>query len=165
MSRDCPYLRRPGTRIRSADADFSALEETSLVRDLPYDRLEHAPLFGVVSRLIDLIESIELDEPIEGKAPLLVQPDQRRNEAFGIGVTFDDAAHVPAGRHQVQQVELDRGAWKGGADDAADPTRRQDLDRLLDHGGNKIRAARALGMSRATIYRKIHEYGIITPAS
>jgi transcriptional regulator of acetoin/glycerol metabolism len=33
---------------------------------------------------------------------------------------------------------------------------------LLDHGGNKIQAARALGMSRATIYRRIREYGIIT---
>jgi len=33
---------------------------------------------------------------------------------------------------------------------------------LLDHGGSKIRAARALGMSRATIYRRIREYGIVT---
>lgn len=36
---------------------------------------------------------------------------------------------------------------------------------LLDTGGNKVKAARALGMSRATIYRKIHEYGIVSPVS
>jgi transcriptional regulator of acetoin/glycerol metabolism len=36
---------------------------------------------------------------------------------------------------------------------------------LLDHHGNKARVAGSLGMSRATIYRKIHQYGIITPAS
>ena len=32
--------------------------------------------------------------------------------------------------------------------------------RLQDNGGNKRDAARALGMSRATIYRKINDYGI-----
>jgi sigma-54 dependent transcriptional regulator, acetoin dehydrogenase operon transcriptional activator AcoR len=36
---------------------------------------------------------------------------------------------------------------------------------LLDYHGDKVKTAESLGMSRATIYRKIHQYGIITPAS
>jgi len=36
-------------------------------------------------------------------------------------------------------------------------------DALLDTDGNKAEAARHLGMSRATIYRKIRGYGISTP--
>lgn len=34
---------------------------------------------------------------------------------------------------------------------------------LADSNGNKVQAARSLGLSRATIYRKIHEFGIVTP--
>lgn len=34
---------------------------------------------------------------------------------------------------------------------------------LEDARGNKSKAAQALGMSRATIYRKIHDYGIVVP--
>jgi transcriptional regulator of acetoin/glycerol metabolism len=35
---------------------------------------------------------------------------------------------------------------------------------LRDFGGSKVKAAGALGVSRATIYRKIREYGIVIPA-
>jgi transcriptional regulator of acetoin/glycerol metabolism len=35
---------------------------------------------------------------------------------------------------------------------------------LTDARGNKAKAAKALGMSRATIYRKIHEFGIVAPS-
>ncbi|RZT27677.1 transcriptional regulator of acetoin/glycerol metabolism [Kribbella sp. VKM Ac-2569] len=34
---------------------------------------------------------------------------------------------------------------------------------LIANGGHKGRAAKSLGMSRATIYRKIHDYGIQSP--
>jgi DNA-binding NtrC family response regulator len=36
---------------------------------------------------------------------------------------------------------------------------------LLDYHGSMVKTAGSPGMSRATIYRKIHQYGIITPAS
>ena len=36
---------------------------------------------------------------------------------------------------------------------------------LLNTEGNKAKAAESLGISRASIYRKIHEYGIIIPVS
>jgi len=39
------------------------------------------------------------------------------------------------------------------------------VNSLSDAHGNKVKAARSLGMSRATIYRKIHEYGIVAPTT
>ena len=39
------------------------------------------------------------------------------------------------------------------------------VEALLDAGGSKVEAARLLSMSRATIYRKIRDYGISLPVS
>jgi len=39
------------------------------------------------------------------------------------------------------------------------------VDALALHAGDKTAAATAIGMSRATIYRKIHDYGIVPPTS
>jgi DNA-binding NtrC family response regulator len=39
------------------------------------------------------------------------------------------------------------------------------VEALLDASGNKVEAARRLAMSRATIYRKIRDYGISVPAA
>jgi len=39
------------------------------------------------------------------------------------------------------------------------------VEALLDSGGNKVEAARRLAMSRATIYRKIRDYGISVPTA
>nr|WP_253945522.1 helix-turn-helix domain-containing protein [Nocardioides sp. zg-DK7169] len=36
------------------------------------------------------------------------------------------------------------------------------IEALDLHGGDKAAAAGSLGMSRATIYRKIRDYGILT---
>ncbi len=42
---------------------------------------------------------------------------------------------------------------------------RRDRHGLEDARGNKVQAAKLLGMSRATIYRKIHDYGIVPPTA
>jgi transcriptional regulator of acetoin/glycerol metabolism len=39
------------------------------------------------------------------------------------------------------------------------------VEALVDSGGNKVEAARSLAMSRATIYRKIRDFGIAVPSA
>jgi transcriptional regulator of acetoin/glycerol metabolism len=39
------------------------------------------------------------------------------------------------------------------------------VEALMDTSGNKVEAARRLAMSRATIYRKIRDYGISVPTA
>ncbi len=68
--------------------------------------------------------------------------------------------------------------WPGGCEcGGGDPPRRRLLgplesmqrhaimQSLPDYHGSKAKTAESLGVSPATIHRKIHQYGIITPAS
>jgi transcriptional regulator of acetoin/glycerol metabolism len=47
-----------------------------------------------------------------------------------------------------------------GPDNDADGERARILDALTRAGGNRTRAARLLGMSRATLYRRLERLGI-----
>jgi DNA-binding NtrC family response regulator len=48
----------------------------------------------------------------------------------------------------------------GGSDDLDEVERRHVSEVLRKHAGNKVQAARALGVSRRTIYRLIEKYGL-----
>ncbi len=64
------------------------------------------------------------------------------------------ASDLPAEFRAVARRPLNRLEWM---------ERDAIVHSLEDASGNKVRAAQFLGMSRATLYRKIHEYGIVTP--
>ena len=83
----------------------------------------------------------------------------------------------PHGRHDLRvavggqldpQCAQQRGGRLSPGSPAGSPLEALERDAivqsLLDSGGNKARAAGSLGMSRATLYRKIRDYGIAIPA-
>jgi transcriptional regulator of acetoin/glycerol metabolism len=64
-----------------------------------------------------------------------------------------EAEHLPAECHATTRRQLTK--MESLERDAI-------VDALVDHAGDKAGASAALGMSRATIYRKIRDYGIVS---
>ncbi|MFV8183417.1 sigma-54-dependent Fis family transcriptional regulator [Streptomyces sp. AF1B] len=74
----------------------------------------------------------------------------RYAEAHRTGPLIEDSDLPPS---LLSQTQHPLSAWESTERDLI-------IQSLLDHGGDKARAAKALGISRATIYRKITAYGI-----
>lgn len=67
-------------------------------------------------------------------------------------------AHLPVCLHQPQRLpeEMDEGLQQ-----VRESLERNLIERALrDHGDNRVRAARALGISRVTLYKKMKKYGL-----
>jgi transcriptional regulator of acetoin/glycerol metabolism len=78
---------------------------------------------------------------------ILTEVGRRRRSGM---VQLDDLpaeCHATTRRHLTRMEALERDAVVGA---------------LAAHNGDKTKAAAALGMSRATIYRKIRDYGIVS---
>ncbi|MFE2004860.1 sigma-54-dependent Fis family transcriptional regulator [Pseudomonas guariconensis] len=109
--------------------------------------------------------------------------------ACGVDVTLTDAALEalltypwPGNLRQLRQVlryacavcdggqvrredlpEAVRGVGATAAETTCDPARQLLLDALIRHRWKPADAAKALGISRATLYRRVHEHGIEMP--
>jgi len=67
--------------------------------------------------MIDLVETVEADNPVERKASLHIEFDKLRDENAGDAVALDDAADALAVLHDIIGVEDKFGARLRGADD------------------------------------------------
>lgn len=74
----------------------------------------------------------------------------RYAQAHGSGPLIEETDLPPS---LLSQAQHPLSAWESTERDLI-------VQSLLDHGGDKAKAAKALGISRATIYRKITAYGI-----
>ncbi|TCV65145.1 sigma-54-dependent Fis family transcriptional regulator [Pseudomonas fluorescens] len=65
-------------------------------------------------------------------------------------------SHLPESLHRADAAEH-------GPEPSASPERQALLDALVRHRWKPTAAARALGISRATLYRRVHQHGIEMP--
>src|SRR6266536_230415 len=96
----------------------------------------------------------------------------RSPELAGLLRFYPTTVEVPPLRHHVEDLHelvplfLARLTQHGRLVCSPEAMQRDAIvQSLLDAEGNKAKAAKSLGMSRATIYRKIHEYGIVAPTT
>jgi transcriptional regulator of acetoin/glycerol metabolism len=131
-----PLLARPAEPVQRQVADLFATEPVSVIL---------CDTDGVVAsrRTGDSVLEQHLD-------PVWLAPGSGCAERFvgtnGIGAALE--ARGPTTKRTLTPLECDA-----------------IVEALLDSGSNKVEPDRSLAMSRATIYRKIHDFGVSVPTA
>jgi transcriptional regulator of acetoin/glycerol metabolism len=75
-----------------------------------------------------------------------------------------EAARASCPRGPLRMEHLPKSVQRGSGRGMLSPIEQAELDAIVaalhDAGGNKLDAARVLGISRSTLYRKMHLYGL-----
>ncbi|NUQ77061.1 MAG: sigma 54-interacting transcriptional regulator [Polyangiaceae bacterium] len=108
--------------------------------------LERHPFPGNVRELKNIIEYAF----VVGTGPVLVESD--------LPPEFSEAPGTPEGESETRAESADR---NGAADGATSPEAAKILRALERAGGSRERAARTLGLSRVTLWRRMRALGLI----
>jgi transcriptional regulator of acetoin/glycerol metabolism len=122
------------------------------VRQLvPYflNKLSHGGQLNCSPNAMQMLMRSDWPGNIDGLYRVLKQVTQHRRRTGEI-----QPADLPAEHHAVTRRSLNR---------LESMERDAIVQSLRDAHGNKAKAAKFLGLSRATIYRKIRDYGIVVP--
>jgi transcriptional regulator with PAS, ATPase and Fis domain len=142
------FLERAGRRAGRAQLEFSPEARALLERyDYPGNVRE---LENAIEHAVAVVEGTTIlpsDLPAALATPRLLPRDATRDAGR--------AARLPAGRVGLREGEDPRDIWS-----LAD-IEREHIQRVLRrHGGNSTAAARQLGISRTTLWRKLRQYGL-----
>lgn len=114
------------------------------------NKLCHAEQLSCSPKAMQLLKRSDWPGNAQGLYQVLKHVIQHRRRIGAI-----QPGDLPAELHTVTRRPLNR---------LESMERDAIVQSLEDAEGNKAQAAQFLGMSRATIYRRIHDYGIVTPS-
>jgi len=109
------------------------------------DWLDGRAALTVGGSLVDLIDTVKLDQTIKWKSALTVQFDELGDKQFRHAVALNDSADAFARRHQAAHIEAGRGPDWCRTNDAASAAAAECVDGLTHNLGTASRFERKIG--------------------
>lgn len=173
-------LRRPDASnpppalVAATNLTLANLPETSPLHFLPHQRIEVPPLRDHARDVLALAELFlsELGNGPDGAPRLLTERAKRLLAAYGwpgnvreLRLVIESAAALAAGlpiapRHLPPAIANDAGASSPDVPTLEEVERLHIIDVMQRVGGNRSRAAQALGIATSTLYEKLKRYQI-----